>query len=437
MQHRFPLVKVVLFTFTMLVILFLPFMARAQSSRCFTETGFCIEGVIRAYWEQNGGLAVFGYPTTNLQIETNNDSWTGPTQWFERDRLEDHGSEGVMAGRLGAGLLELQGQLWQTFPTVSNAPQNCRYFAQTRHSMCEPFTSYWEQHGGLERFGYPITEPFHASFNEWSGTVQYFERRRMEHHTDLVGTPYEVLLGLLGNEVRARTGGTPPSGPVSTAIVPYPIASSVPPSSIPTASPSSVTPTVVPSSTATASPTATQAVSSQPDPGVCLTAQDAELARLINAYRSDNGLPAVPVSRSLTHVAQAHVLDLHMNEPDTGTDSRGLTCNMHSWSNKGEWSPVCYTSDHKYAEGMWNKPREITRNIYTGSGYENSYGSSGQADASGALRAWQGSPGHNRVMIELDGWGPWQAMGVAVYEHHAVVWFGKEIDPQGTIAECP
>ena len=37
----------------------------AQSSRqCFAETGFCIEGRFLQFWQQNGGLAVFGLPIT-------------------------------------------------------------------------------------------------------------------------------------------------------------------------------------------------------------------------------------------------------------------------------------------------------------------------------------------------------------------------------------
>lgn len=188
--------------------------------RCFDETGHCITGAILSYWEQNGGIPVFGYPITNLQEETivgdNGVSWTGPVQWFERDRLEDHGSEGVMAGRLGAKILELQGTPWYTFPQVSSAAEGCLFFQATGHSLCEPFRSYWEQNGGLERFGYPITEPHERTLDgEWTGTVQYFERRRMEHHTDNAGTPYEVLLGLLGNEVRDIQASEPaPCGTV-------------------------------------------------------------------------------------------------------------------------------------------------------------------------------------------------------------------------------
>src|SRR5258707_1108916 len=33
-----------------------------QNERCFRETGACISGRIREFWEQNGGLAAFGLP---------------------------------------------------------------------------------------------------------------------------------------------------------------------------------------------------------------------------------------------------------------------------------------------------------------------------------------------------------------------------------------
>ena len=42
--------------------------AAAQTSeRCFTETGSCISGRIREFWEQNGGLPVFGLPLAPQQ----------------------------------------------------------------------------------------------------------------------------------------------------------------------------------------------------------------------------------------------------------------------------------------------------------------------------------------------------------------------------------
>jgi hypothetical protein len=183
----------------------------AQRSRCFTETNHCVSGVILDYWERNGGLTVFGYPITDLQVETN-DGWTGPTQWFQRDRLEDHGRLGVLAGRLGVQLLQSQGRPWEKFPRESSAPPGCRYFAETGHSLCGIFLSYWQNNGGLERFGFPVTElfdevfPAEGQYGVRTLRVQYFERRRMEEHPELRGTPYEVLLGLLGRDIYERGG---------------------------------------------------------------------------------------------------------------------------------------------------------------------------------------------------------------------------------------
>jgi hypothetical protein len=100
--------RILLFIATLSALL--PIAAQAQpSERYFAETGFCISGAIRIYWERNGGLPVFGYPIGEQRNETI-EQWSGPVQWFERDRLEDHANQGlgVLAGRLGAGLLDLR-----------------------------------------------------------------------------------------------------------------------------------------------------------------------------------------------------------------------------------------------------------------------------------------------------------------------------------------
>lgn len=159
----------------------------------------------------------------------------------------------------------------------------------------------------------------------------------------------------------------------------------------------------------------------------------AELAQLINDYRKANGLPAIPVSRSLSRVADLHVKDLYDNHPDSGTDSRGQPCNLHSWSSKGDWSAVCYTPDHKYAEGMWDKPREITVEVYRGNGYEIAYASADPATPQGAFNAWKNSSGHNEVILEQGIWAgkKWPGMGIGIYKGYAVVWFGDTADPEG------
>ena len=154
-----------------------------------------------------------------------------------------------------------------------------------------------------------------------------------------------------------------------------------------------------------------------------LSTEEKKLYDMIMEYRKEKGLPNIPLSNSLTFVAQTHVKDLQTS---------GLvnsTCNMHSWSNNGHWTSCCYTDDHARASCMWHKPRELTS--YKGYGYEISYGSYGASvNAEGALKGWKESSGHNAVIINQGIWADnnWKAIGVGITKGYAVVWFGEELD---------
>jgi hypothetical protein len=189
--------------------------AQQPGERCFPETGYCISGPIRQYWEQNGGLPVFGYPTTPQRIETIED-WSGPVQWFERDRLEDHSNQGigVLAGRLGVERLEQMGRPWSP-RTPAPVEPGCRLFPETGYQACGAFLNYWNRNGGLMRFGYPVTDVMVETIEGRQLNVQYFERRRMEWHPQNPA-PYNVLLGLLGNEIRS---GLPPAEQCQVAVL--------------------------------------------------------------------------------------------------------------------------------------------------------------------------------------------------------------------------
>ena len=170
------------------------------------------------------------------------------------------------------------------------------------------------------------------------------------------------------------------------------------------------------------------------DPGNCLSPEEAQLLQAINDYRVDEGHAPVPWSKSLTAVAQWHVWDLETNHPDAQP-----SCNLHSWSDQGIWTPVCYTSDHAYADLMWSKPSEITLGVYSAFGYENAYFASAGATPGGALAAWKASPSHNNVILNQDIWSsrdPWPAMGAGIFGSYAVVWFGDMTDPSGAIVAC-
>lgn len=176
-----------------------------ERERCFAETGYCIRGALLDYWEQYGGLETFGYPISPLRLETVEGSWTGPVQWFERDRLEDHGVQGVLPGRLGAYLLVQRGFDWWANPYEGGVEPGCEVIDATRQLLCEPFLSHWRYQGGVERFGYPLTGPRTETIGDWTGTVQYFERRRMEHHYAADGSDL-VVLGRLGSQIMQQSG---------------------------------------------------------------------------------------------------------------------------------------------------------------------------------------------------------------------------------------
>jgi hypothetical protein len=108
------------------------------------------------------------------------------------------GVVGLSLARLGALLLLA---LALVIPSVSGvrAQNTARYFPETGHFLGGLFLLFWETNGGVELFGYPITEEYVDS--ERGRTVQYFERARFEL-TEYGGLPY-IELGRLGAEVTA------------------------------------------------------------------------------------------------------------------------------------------------------------------------------------------------------------------------------------------
>lgn len=179
----------------------------------FEETGHTLTGVFRDYWESNGGLAKFGYPRTEPFVEY--DPMTGQSytvQYFERVRMEHHpefeGTEyEVLLGHIGRWAMAQRGiDPWET--AVQHATDGRTYFPESGHSLGGTFLDYWQANGGLMYFGYPISEKIQEYNVEDGGTytVQYFERARMELHTDPETGGTMVLLGLLGNEMLRERG---------------------------------------------------------------------------------------------------------------------------------------------------------------------------------------------------------------------------------------
>jgi hypothetical protein len=198
-----------------------PTATTVPADRYFQQTGFTVPAVFVKYWDSHGGLPVFGFPISEARPERSfTDGNDYLVQYFERNRFEYHPEFKDTPNEVLLGLLGVEVTRFRTFPTVEpfdDGPGRI-YVIPTKHSLGEPFLSYWKNNGGLGIFGYPISEPFNEvnSENGKSYTVQYFQRNRFEFHPEN-NPPYDVLLGLLGrdamyNQAAVTVWGTPVPG---------------------------------------------------------------------------------------------------------------------------------------------------------------------------------------------------------------------------------
>jgi len=162
-----------------------------------------------AYWQAHGGLAINGYPLTAERRERLEDGNEYTVQYFERVRMELHPEntppQDVQLGQLGR-------RFHPADPPAKPDPA-ATYFPQTGHNLSDvtpctdsrcarffvEFRTYWEQHGGKDQFGYPISELRQERLEDGNVYgVQYFERARFEYGGD------HIALGQLGRRALAE-----------------------------------------------------------------------------------------------------------------------------------------------------------------------------------------------------------------------------------------
>ncbi|MBA3534225.1 MAG: hypothetical protein H0T73_20070 [Ardenticatenales bacterium] len=150
-------------------------------SRQFPQTGQIVEGAFLTFWEQRGGEARFGLP---LSGEFSENGIT--VQYFEYARLEwNAASSKVQLGLLGQ---ELYGPAAAAEPPLARASATVQYFPETGHTVSNAFLRHFRQNGGVELFGYPLTETY-----EENGEIhQWFQRRKLSFAG---GTVREAPLG--------------------------------------------------------------------------------------------------------------------------------------------------------------------------------------------------------------------------------------------------
>jgi hypothetical protein len=74
-------------------------------------------------------------------------------------------------------LLGLFGRRIHPLDPPAAAVPGALYFPPTRHNLYGDFRAYWEANGGLDPFGYPLTEEFEERLEDGQVyRMQYFER---------------------------------------------------------------------------------------------------------------------------------------------------------------------------------------------------------------------------------------------------------------------
>ncbi|MDE3089199.1 MAG: hypothetical protein KGJ80_07420 [Chloroflexota bacterium] len=139
------------------------------------DSGHNLHGAFLAFYLLHNGTDSFGLPLTEAFIE---DGFI--VQYFERGRLELH-VENTEPFRVLLGLLGLQYNI--TDPpmkpaAVAGALNNpaFRYFPDTGLMIGLTVKDYFDSHGGIDVFGYPVSMLRFESGN----FAQYFQRARLE-----------------------------------------------------------------------------------------------------------------------------------------------------------------------------------------------------------------------------------------------------------------
>ncbi|HIE37850.1 MAG TPA: hypothetical protein EYH30_11465 [Anaerolineales bacterium] len=169
-------------------------------SEYFYSTGHYVKGPFLDFFNRHGGVRIFGYPQTEVFYDSRVGLWV---QYFDNARMEWH-PENPHPYKVQLGLLgELLGHRYPPIP-ASRVPRGTpfrRYFPETGHSVSFAFLVFYDSNGGLDIFGYPISEPM----VENGRIVQYFQRARMEWHPERPRDE-RVVLGALGRAYIQRFG---------------------------------------------------------------------------------------------------------------------------------------------------------------------------------------------------------------------------------------
>lgn len=155
-----------------------PVHAQQEGGQYFSQTGHNVIGEFWAFYQSVADAAlVFGAPITEQFTASDGSGRT--IQYFERARFELDPSKpaGQRVQTTPLGTLLYKPGLPSVNLTTAGA---CRVFPNG-FGVCYDFLKFFDQHGGLARFGNPISA---FEFQQDGRIIQYFEKTRFEYYPE-------------------------------------------------------------------------------------------------------------------------------------------------------------------------------------------------------------------------------------------------------------
>ncbi len=169
----------------------------------FPETHHTVHEVFADSFQVFGGVKGLGYPRSEAFIREGL-----LVQYFDNVRMEYH-PDNAHGYRVQLGLLgDTLGRRAPPVPSFCVSPafdSHRRHYPQTGHILAQPFLAYYDSHGDLDRFGYPLSE----SYRSQGLLVQDFQRAR------LILEDGEIRIADWGRQFLTAQEDYPPSRPPS------------------------------------------------------------------------------------------------------------------------------------------------------------------------------------------------------------------------------
>lgn len=174
----------------------------SRVSHCLEEP-YPVHRLFLPYFQLHRGAANLGCPITSAFIQHGL-----LVQYFTKVRLEYHPNSPpryrIQLGLLGENLARREPPVSLDRVPLAFDPTQ-RYYPQTGHILAEPFLAFYDNQGGLDRFGYPLSEAYLFR----GELAQDFQRARLMCHER------EIAITDWGREMLTDQRVRPPSPPPS------------------------------------------------------------------------------------------------------------------------------------------------------------------------------------------------------------------------------